>query len=133
MVKVYASGDKVLLDLCGRRRDLTLKPLEAAQLADMLDDRAAVAEQAEPELVRGEQWDVHVRSYGGLVAVRFYSPGLGSPERVPMPAQAARKLAGILRQNAQAAGYKLRIVAETGGSIRRPKRRSKRGDIVGAG
>ena len=103
MLKVYAAGDKVLIDLCGRRRDVLLSPLEAVQFADMLDDRAAWAEQAEPELVKGEQWDCHVRSYGGRVVVRFYSPELGLPERVPMPAGAARQLAEVLRANARAA------------------------------
>ena len=129
MLKVYAAGDKVLIDLCGRRRDVLLSPLEAVQFADMLDDRAAWAEQAEPELVKGEQWDCHVRSYGGRVVVRFYSPELGLPERVPMPAGAARQLAEVLRANARAAGYKIRFT--TDGALPMRRLRTRRGEIVG--
>lgn len=129
-IKVYAAGDKVLLDLCGRRRDLVLTPVNAAALADMLDDRAKWAEGAEPELVKGEQWDVHVRSYGGFVAIRFYSPDLGAPERVPMPAAVARKLAETLRANARAAGYKIRFTTD-GAALPMRRRRTVRGEIVG--
>lgn len=107
---VTATGDKVMLDLGGRRRDVLLTPLCAARLAGVLDEQAALAERAPPELVRGEVWEVGTDSYDGRVVLRFTPPGLGHPERVPLPASVARQLAETLRRLAVWAGYRARLM-----------------------
>lgn len=109
MLSVTAAGDKVMLDLGGRKCDVLLTPLNAARLAGALDDQAAVAERAAPELVLGEVWAIRTDSYDGCVALRFTPPGLGSPDRVPLPAGVARRLAETLRRLAVWAGYKTRL------------------------
>jgi hypothetical protein len=115
MVSVSAEGDKVVLDLHGRRRDVLLSPLDALRLADALDEKAAGAERAAPELVRGEVWNVHVTSFDRKVALRFTPPLGVTCGRVPMPAGAARRVAELLRSNAELAGYGMRIRVVPGG------------------
>lgn len=110
-ISVHQEGDRVVLDLDGRRRDLLLSPLSALHLAEALEGAAVRAELAEPTLCRGEVWDVFVTSFDRQVALRFTPPLGVTCERVPMPALAARRLADLVRTNANMAGFGLRILA----------------------
>lgn len=108
-VSVSSAGGKVVVDLHGRRRDLLLDPDAALRFAEALEAKAAEAELAPAELVRGEPWGVSVASFDGFVAFRFTPPFAGDPERVPLPPRAARAVADLARTNASVAREKLRI------------------------
>lgn len=111
MIAVYAEGDKVIMDLCGRLRDAILTPLEAERLADAMEERAADAERAMPELVRGEVWSLFVTSFDRHVVLRFTPPPEAGPgvHRATMPPRAAREAARMVRANAVMAGVGMRI------------------------
>jgi hypothetical protein len=110
VLTVRQEGDKVILDLGGRRRDVLLTPLAADDLAEALEAAADRAARAPAELFRGERWSAHVTSFDRKVALRFTGPDLGLPDRVPMPAAAARALAAKVRENATWAGYGMRLL-----------------------
>jgi hypothetical protein len=109
MLSVRQEGDKVVFDLGGRRRDVLLTPLAAADLAEALEAAADLAARAPAELYRGERWACHVTSFDRHVAIRFIAPDIGLPDRVPLPSAAARRLADLLRTNANMAGFGMRI------------------------
>lgn len=109
MLTVATEGDKVMLGLGGRRYDLLLAPDQAEALAEGLLKAAATAEVQTPQLVRGEPWGAKVASLRNLVAVRLFPPGVGAVDRVPLPARAARQLAGELRAKADEARAQLRL------------------------
>jgi hypothetical protein len=109
VLTVRQEGDKVLLDLGGRRRDVLLTPLAAADLAEALEAAADAAARAPAKLFRGEPWGCHVTSFDRHVALRFVGPDVGLPERVPLPPAAARRLAAKLEENASWAGYGMRL------------------------
>jgi hypothetical protein len=114
MLTVRQEGDKVILDLGGRRRDVLLTPLAAADLAEALEAAADAAARAPAELYRGERWACHVTSFDRRVALRLAGPGFGLPGRVPLPPAAARRLADLLRTNANMAGFGMRITVGKG-------------------
>lgn len=109
MIAVTSEGDKVILDLCGRKRDVLLSPLDAERLADALEEAAARAERELPELIHGEPWGVQVTNFDRRVVLRFSTPDGLTPERVPFPVVAARRVADMLRTNANFAGNGLRL------------------------
>lgn len=110
MLTVRQEGDKVILDLGGRRRDVLLTPLAAADLAAALEAAADLAARAPAQLFRGERWSAHVTSFDRHVALRFDGPWSGRPSRVPMPPDVARRLAAKVRENATWAGYGMRLL-----------------------
>lgn len=110
MVRVSHNGDKVIVDLGDRVRDVLLTCGQAEDLEQALRRLANVAELAAPELVRGEMWDVKVESYDGCVAVRFVPPFAGNATRVPIPFDVARKLADLVRFKREQAAYRMRFV-----------------------
>ena len=110
MFSVGHEEDLVVIDLCGRRRDVLMSCGEAERFAVALEKNAALAELGDPALVRGEPWEAKVESYDGAVAVRFYPPTVGAPERVRMPAAVARAMAARVRFKAQQAAYRMRFV-----------------------
>ena len=109
MLKVFQESDKVIIDLCGRKRDVIISPLEAERLADALDENANAAELETPQLVRMDIWNCYVTNRDHLVVMRFTPPDGITATRVPMPHKAARAIADLLRTNANMAGYGLRI------------------------
>ena len=106
---VFVEGDKVIVDLGARRRDVLMTCGAAEKFAESLEAGANGAELAVPSLVKGERWAVGVQSYDGQVACRFVGPGPGYPQRVPLTAALARMLAGRVRFKAQQAAYKMRF------------------------
>ena len=110
MIGVTVEGDRVVLLLLGRRRDVLVSCGEAEKLADALRRGANTAENAKPTLVRGERWEACVESCDGVVGVRFLSPEPGYPQRIPLPPQVARALANRIRFKAQQAAYRMRFV-----------------------
>lgn len=112
MLSVFAENDRVIIDLCGRRRDVLLKCDAALRLAETLDARADDAAQGPASVFHGEQWGCRVESYDGTVALRFSPPSVGNPERVPLPAAAARQLAGVIRDKESWARHRMRLVVQ---------------------
>jgi len=108
-VGVRHNGDKVLILLDGRRRDVLLSCAAAEEFAQALRRFAATAELETPELIRGETWEIGVQSYDGYVAVRFHPPTPGNPRRVPLPPAVARALADRTMFKAQQAAYRMRL------------------------
>ena len=106
---VFAEGDKVVLDLGGRRRDLLVSCSQAEKLEHELQRCAKIAEKALPELIKGEVWDVRAESYDGFVALRFIPPLTGNAARVPVPFAVARQLADLVRFKRQQAAWKMRF------------------------
>jgi hypothetical protein len=109
MLRIFSETDRVIIDLCGRRRDVLLSCLQADDVADSLDERAADAEKAEPTLYRGERWGVKVESYDRQVALRFEPPFEVTTDRVTLPPDAARRLASLIRSKASWAQYGMRL------------------------
>lgn len=112
-MKVFQQGDKVMLDLGGRIRDVLLSCGEAERFAEALERGANGAELAPGELIRGETWNIVVKSFDRRVGIRFIPPDCGYPERVPLPVGAARALARRVREEASWAQYGLRFVGPT--------------------
>jgi hypothetical protein len=110
VLHVDVEGDRVVIDLCGRRRDVLLGCGDAERLARGLRAGADRARRAPPELARGERWDARVESYDGFVALRFLPPAVGAPGRVPLTPAAAEKLADLVDFKRQQAAYKMRFV-----------------------
>lgn len=113
-VTVSAGGDKVWLDLGGRKRDVLLTCAAAEAFARGLEGAAALAGAEPPGLFGGEWWGVRVESFDGFVALRFDPPEVGAPGRVPLSVAAARKLAGLVRDKAAWARHKMRLVIRAG-------------------
>lgn len=110
MLKVFSDGNKVILDLCGRKRDVLLSSVQADELAGSLDQHSLVAEKEPPELIKMEIWNVYVTNYDHKVVMQITPPaGEVVTNRVPMPVGAARQIAELLRTNADMAGYGLQI------------------------
>jgi hypothetical protein len=114
MLKVFQEADKVILDLCGRKRDVILSPLDAERLADTLDEHAALAQAYPTQLVKMDVWNCYVTNRDRLVVMRLTPPAGVTCERMPMPHKAARAIADLLRTNADFAGHGLRIETAVG-------------------
>lgn len=86
----------------------------AEKLVDVLRAAANSADKnalaGDLAVMRGERWSCRVESYDGFVAVRFFSPGPGHPDRVPLTADAARRLADRVEFKKQQAAYRMRFV-----------------------
>ncbi len=108
---VHSEGDKVVLDLGGRVRDVCLGMIEAEELANSLEQYAWCAELAAPELIKGEVWDAKVESYDRKVWLRFWPPVGSTATKVFLPAVVARRMAGMVRFKRQQAAYGMRFVA----------------------
>jgi hypothetical protein len=106
---VSSEGGRVVIDLGGRRSDLLLSCAQAERFAGALRLAASEAELAPPSLAKGERWACKAESFDGLVAVRFFPPSVGAPERVPLTPEAARALADAVDWKRQQAEHKLRI------------------------
>lgn len=109
MLSAYQEDDRVIIDLHGRRRDLLLSPSDAELFADTLERLALLADKVPISVLRGEQWGATVKSFDRKVCVRFYSPDVGLPNRVPLPVGAARALAAEVRSKIVEASYGLSI------------------------
>lgn len=109
MLKIFSENDLVIIDLCGRRRDVLLSCLQADEVAEALEGRATEAESSLPTIFRGEQWGVNVESYDRQVALRFSPPLEITTDRIPMRADSARKLATLIRSKAGWAQYGMRL------------------------
>jgi hypothetical protein len=110
---VSAESGLVVLDLCGRRREVLLPCDVALRLAEAIEAAAKVAE-TELAVSTGSPWGCKVESYDGFVALRFDPPTVGNPETVPLPPDVARKLADLIRFKEQQAEYKMRFVFQGG-------------------
>jgi hypothetical protein len=115
MFAVRQEADKVIIDLNGRRYDILMTCPQAEEFAYHLEQAASAADLHPKSLVAGEQWGANVESYDGKVAIRFYPPHVGAPERVPLPAAAARKLAKVVREKESWARHKMRLVLKQNG------------------
>jgi len=110
MLKIFHESDRVIIDLCGRRRDVLLSCLQADDVANALDENAGRAERELPSLIRGEQWGCKVESYDRQVAIRFQPPLGATTNRVTLPADAARKMAELIRFKESQARHGMRFV-----------------------
>jgi len=112
-MKVFQERDRVIIDLQGRRHDVLLRWREGERLIHALRQLADVAEAWEaangPSLLT-ESWACEVRSRDGYVAIRWRPPGIGYPERVPLPPKAARMLADNVEFKLQQAGYRFEFL-----------------------
>lgn len=108
MVTVQYEGDRVIVGLQGRRRDVLLTCGCAEEFAMALRGAANGAENQETSLLT-EVWGAKVLSFDGFVAIRFFPPIGTTTTRVPMPAGMARKMADAVDFARQQAAYKLRI------------------------
>lgn len=122
MFAVRCQGDKVVIDLGGRRRDLLMSCGAAEEFENALRQKASEAERAPPELVKGEVWGARVESYDGYVCVRFTPPLGGNPTKVPLPPAAARRMADLVQFKRQQAAYKMRFEFRNGPTTRKAKR-----------
>ena len=110
--------DRVLVDLGGRRRDLMLEPWDAARFAEELERQAAHCERwlaagGRGELVKGSSWTALVRSWDGLVNIRFNCDGAaGLHARLSIPAAAARQLANETRLKVTEARFRVSILSQ---------------------
>jgi hypothetical protein len=114
VLRVGAESGLVVLDLCGRRREVLLPCDVALRLAEAIDGAAKIAESEPAPLSRGEVWGCKVESYDGFVALRFDPPTVGNPSAVPLTPAAARWLADSIRFKEQQAEYKMRFVFQGG-------------------
>ncbi len=108
VVSLTHDAGYVVLDLKGRRQDLFLSPLSALKVADGLDELAVDAEKTE-RVDRGKLWSASVTNRDRQVVVRFTPPEGVTVTKVPLPPAAARQVAGLLRTNANMAGFGMRI------------------------
>lgn len=115
MIKAFAENDLVILDLCGRRRDVLLSCGTAADLAQRVRELADEAEAADSTIFVGRIWDVKVESFDTAIALRFTPPwqSQGDPWRVPMRAGAARRFADLIDSKVSFAQYGMRLVLGT--------------------
>lgn len=136
MIGVYVEDGQVLLYLGSRRKDVLLDVDAAYQLSEHLSVGADRADESRkvggiylplrPTKYHGQQWGVKVESYDGTVAIRFRPPESGAGDRVPIPTEMARHLAGLVRFKAQQAAYKLRFAfAGEGTGKPRPRPRQR--------
>ena len=88
---------------------MLLRCKDADTLVETLRSFAGYAEKQPPTIVKGEWWQVFVESYDGFVVIRFWGPEVGYPERVPMPADVARKFADWVEFKGQQARYKMQL------------------------
>ena len=109
MIGVHSEGDKVVIVLGARRRDMSLGMIEAEDFAAALERMADSAAVELPSVIRGEQWACQVESFDRKVFVRFYPPSGSTCTRVIMPPAAARKLADEVRFKRQQASYGIRF------------------------
>lgn len=107
MFSVSVDGDKVMLDLHGRRFDVMMSCAEAERFAHALELAANGAEREPPSLNRGQPWECKIVSYDGMVGIRFYPPHVGAPNRVPLTPEIARVLAGRVTFKMQQAKHKM--------------------------
>lgn len=89
--KLRQEGNRVVLDLMGRRRDLLLSCAQAEVMVRGLLELAREADRAPLEILT-EDWKAQVRAEGGLVAVRLIPP-FGATDRVALPPPTARAIA----------------------------------------
>jgi hypothetical protein len=115
VLRVGAESGLVVLDLCGRRREVLLPCDVAVRLAEAIEAAAIFAATEPAPLSRGEVWGCQVESYDGLVALRFDPPSAGSPSTVPLTPAAARWLADSIRFKEQQAEHRLRLVVRNTG------------------
>ena len=109
MLRIFAENDHVIIDLCGRRRDALLSCLQADEVAESLEGRAAEAEKAMPTIFRGENWSCLVEPYDRQVALRFNPPLGVTTDRVTLPPDKARQLATLIRSKAEWAQYGMKL------------------------
>lgn len=109
MIGVYQDGDRVMVVLTERRRDVLLTCSNAEKLCYNLRNAAALAELSLPQPPLGQTWGVLVESFDGYVAIRLTPPFVGAPDRMPMTPDAARKLADLIDFKKQQAAYRMRF------------------------
>lgn len=109
MIRVEPSGDKVLISLGARMRDVRLTVDAAKELAQALLNAHSVAERNPPELNRGEPWEIKVQSYDGSVWLRFYPPFGHRAGVVPIPRECVHALADRINFKADQARHRLRV------------------------
>jgi hypothetical protein len=107
---VRQEKDKVLLITESRNKDILLTPLNAVRLADKLMELVNQLGLVKPELIRGEVWEINVTVFDKMVALRIIAPIAIDKLIIPLPEYAVRWLASKLYENAQWAGYGIRLV-----------------------
>lgn len=110
MLTVGTERDRVILAFACRGRDLCLTPDQAELLAEQIDEAAGHCERwmtagGRGELVRGETRGALVKSWDGLVNVRFDS----ITDRESIPFAAARNLAAEIRAKVPEARERMSI------------------------
>ena len=111
MLKVFQERDRVILDLCGRLKDVSFNWKIGETLVATLRDRASDAEawrSANRTTICTKMWGLRVESYDGQVFMRFRPPESGLT-RVPLTPEAARTLADKIEFRLQQAAYKMRF------------------------
>lgn len=109
MLGVTQEGDKVVLLLTNRSRDVLLTCAAAFDLTNKIRERAIFAANEPAASYACQHWNVFVESYDGLVALRFTPPEPGPFDHVPMPWAIAEKFADLIEFKAQQAKYKMRF------------------------
>jgi len=96
--------DRVIVDFCGRKRDLLLSPDDGLRFAEKIEELCVVCESwmqsgGRGELVKGQDWNILVKSWDGFINIRFTVVGdeCSLHERVSIPYEAARKMADHVR------------------------------------
>lgn len=115
MLRVECERDRVILDFCGRLRDLCLQPGQAERLAEAMETAADYCEQwmqcgGRGEMVKGERWNAFVKSWDGHVNVRFTRIGsIGLHDRVSIPFREAREIADHVRCKVTEARFRVHL------------------------
>lgn len=111
-MRAFVDHDRLILDLGSRRFDAGMTCGEAEKLVHALRAGANSIDEwllTNPPTMLTESWELKVLSYDGAVWIRFYPPRVGATTRVPLTADAARKLADRVEFAAQQAAYKMRF------------------------
>ena len=110
MLSVRTNRDRVILDLHGRRDTSAMTWKTGERFVETLRKCADEADEwtGLPTICTGVA-NVFIQSHDGQVWLRFTMPTIGNPERVPMPADAARKLADQIEFKLQQAAYRMRF------------------------
>jgi len=113
-MRVFTDKDKVILELGGRKNSMLISVSAARDVAESLDLHAGYAERETPEIATGEMWNAKVESFDGQVGFYFQPPPshVGNPSRVPLTSVAARRVAEVIRDKANFAEHKMRLVLQ---------------------
>lgn len=97
MIRVSTEGGLVIVDLSGRGRSFYLSCDSALRLALDLEEAADEAILLRRARSSGKVWLVHVESNRGKVGFQIQPPDLGPLGEMPLPPEAAKNLAALIR------------------------------------